>query len=138
MNAQTLKSILLAYDGSRPARRALELAADMASAFEATVTVVSVVPVYPGPAGVDPLDDRTVHQAELREARDMLQGRGVRTVGFVPAGDPAKVIERIAKEGEYDAVVLGSRRLGPLGRLLWGSTSQYVAGHVRSTVVVVP
>lgn len=133
-----MKSILLAYDGSRPAHRALDLAADMAAAFDATVTVVSVVPVYPGPAGVDPLDNRSVHQQELREARDVLQGRGVRTVGFVPAGDPAKVIEKIAREGEYDAVVVGTRRLGPLGRLFWGSTSRYVATHVPSTVVVVP
>lgn len=137
MSAQ-LKSILLAYDGSRPAHRALELVADMAAAFEATVTVVSVVPVYPGPAGIDPLDDRTLHQTELREAREVLQERGVRTVGFAPSGDPARVIEKIAKEGEYDAVVLGSRRLGLVGRMLWGSTSQYVAGHVPSTVVVVP
>lgn len=135
---ERIRSILLAYDGSRPAHRALELVTDMAAAFEATVTVVSVVPLYPGPGGVDPLDDRALHQAELREARDALQEHGVRTVGFVTTGDPAKEIERIAREGEYDAVVMGSRRLGPLGRLLWGSTSRYVATHVPSTVVVVP
>ncbi len=133
-----LSSILLAYDGSGPARRALELVADMAAAFEATVTVLSVIPVYPGPAGYDPRDNEERHQAELREAREVLQGRGIRMVGFAPSGDPARVIERVAREGEYDAVVLGSRRLGLLGRCLQGSTSRYVASHVASTVVVVP
>lgn len=130
--------ILLAYDGSAPARHALELAADMAAAFGATVTVLSVVPVYPGPAGADPRDNAERHQAELREAREVLQERGVHMVGYAPTGDPARVIERVARDGAYDAVVLGTRRLGLLGRFLQGSTSRYVAAHVVTTVVVVP
>ena len=45
-----MKRILLAYDGAEPARKALATAADLAKKFEATITVVSVVPVHPGRA----------------------------------------------------------------------------------------
>ena len=43
-----MKKILVAYDGSEPADRALTTAIDLAKAFDAAVGVVSVVPVHPG------------------------------------------------------------------------------------------
>ena len=49
-----MKRILLAYDGTEPARKALATAADLAKKYEASVTVVSVVPVHPGRAPMDP------------------------------------------------------------------------------------
>ncbi len=133
-----MRSILLAYDASAAARRALERAADLAASSGASVTVVSVVPVGPGRAGTDPLDDRTLHVREVREAKEMLWARGVHTVGFVLAGDPARLIVRAAREGTFDVVVMGTRHLGRLGRMLWGSVSDYVAAHAGRTVLIVP
>ena len=49
----------------------------------------------------------------------------------------ALTIEHIADEGRYDMVVVGSRGLGALGRMLEGSVSEHVATHARRTVVVV-
>ena len=63
-----MKRILLAYDGAEPARKALATAADLAKKFEATITVVSVVPVHPGRTPIDPWDDPAVHSAQLKEA----------------------------------------------------------------------
>lgn len=47
----------MAYDGGTPARKALETAAELAKKFDASVAVVSVVPVHPGRAPIDPWDD---------------------------------------------------------------------------------
>ena len=57
------------------------------------------------------------------EAASALQRRGVKARLLEPSGDPATQIERVAEQGEYDTVVVGSRSLGAVGRLLAGSLS---------------
>lgn len=132
-----MKKILVAYDGSDPARHALDQAADLAAATGGSVTVVSVVPVHPGRVPIDPWDDRPVHDAELNEVKAILATRRITWDVLEPAGDPARTIERIADEGGYDTVVIGSRGLGTAARILQGSVSEHVATHTRATVVIV-
>jgi nucleotide-binding universal stress UspA family protein len=131
-----VKSILLAYDGGEPARRALALTADLAGRFGATVSVVSVTPVHAGRAPIDPWDDHAAHRGELLEAQRVLRDMGIEPVLLAPSGDPAKTIERIAVEGGFDAVVLGSRGLGAVSRVLQGSISEHVATNAETTVIV--
>jgi nucleotide-binding universal stress UspA family protein len=132
-----MKKILVAYDGSEPAKHALEQAAELATATGAKVTVVSVVPVHSGRAAVDPWDDRAVHTEELVAAKAFLATRQLEYELLEPAGDPAQTIERIAEEGGYDMVMLGSRGLGTAARVLQGSVSEHVATHAKATVVIV-
>jgi nucleotide-binding universal stress UspA family protein len=132
-----IKQILLAYDGSEPARRALETAAELAKALDARVDVISVVPVRPGRFPVDPWDDTTVHAAELREAQRLLSEHGLRSELVESMGDPAKTIEHYAHEHGYDAIVIGSRGLDALERVLQGSVSEHVATHADVPVMVV-
>jgi nucleotide-binding universal stress UspA family protein len=131
-----MQRILLAYDGTDAARKALDTAATFATTFDASITVVSVVPVHPGRAPMDPWDDRDVHTEELREAAGLLRERGVSFDLIEPLGDVPRTIERIADEGDYDLIVVGSRNLGAVGRLLQGSVSEHVATHASTTVVV--
>jgi nucleotide-binding universal stress UspA family protein len=131
-----MKKILVAYDGGEPARRALDLAADLARTYGAQVSVVSVTPVHPGRAPIDPWDDRPVHLGELAEAQQILREQGVEPELLSPAGDPARTIERIAADGDYDTVILGSRGLGAVSRALQESISEHVATHAETTVIV--
>ena len=52
-----------------------------------------------------------------------------------PAGAAAPTIERIAEEGGFDTVVVGSRGLGAVSRFMQGSVSEHVATHAAATVV---
>ncbi len=131
-----MHKILVAYDGGDPARRALEQAADLAKLTGASVSVVSVVPIHPGRYPVDPWDDTSVHADELIEARRLLAERGIEAELIEPCGEPASTIERIADEGGYDVVVVGSRGLNLMSRVLQGSVSEHVATHARATVVI--
>jgi nucleotide-binding universal stress UspA family protein len=131
-----MKKILVAYDGGEPARRALDLAADLARHYAAQVSVISVTPVHPGRTPIDPWDDRPVHLTELRDAQQILRDQGVEPELLSPAGDPAKTIERIAADGGFDTVILGSRGLGAISRVLQGSISEHVATHAETTVIV--
>lgn len=131
-----MKKILLAYDGGEPAKRALEQTIELARKFDAQVGVISVVPVRPGRAPIDPWDDRTVHAEELLEARRLLREVGIEAELLEPGGDPAQLIESLADERGYDTIVVGSRGLNALTRMLQGSVSDHVATHAHATVVV--
>jgi nucleotide-binding universal stress UspA family protein len=131
-----MKRILVAYDGGEPGRRALDTTIDLARGIGAEVSVVSVVPYHPGRSPIDPWDDRDVHAAELREARQVLTDAGISADYLEPSGDPATTIERLVEESGYDVVVVGSRRLGTISRIMQGSVSEHVATHAKATVVI--
>jgi nucleotide-binding universal stress UspA family protein len=131
-----MNKILVAYDGGDPARHALATAIELARKFGATLSVVSVVPVHPGRVPIDPWDDTSVHAQELVEARALLRDAGIEAELLEPAGDPAKTIERIAADGGFDTIVIGSRGLSAVSRALQGSVSEHVATHTDATVVI--
>jgi nucleotide-binding universal stress UspA family protein len=131
-----MKKILVAYDGTEAADHALTTAISLSKAFQAEVGVISVVPVHPGRAPIDPWDDPSVHAEQLQKARGILLGAGIEPALMKPAGDPAKLIEEEAETGGYDAIVIGSRGQGFLARAFQGSVSEHVATHARSTVIV--
>lgn len=131
-----MKRILVAFDGGEPALRALDTAISLAKRFDASVSVVSVVPYHPGRVGIDPWDDDAVHAQELADARRILSEHGIEPELLEPVGDPARTIERIARDGGFDTVVVGSRGLGALSRLFQGSVSEHVATHAETTVVI--
>jgi nucleotide-binding universal stress UspA family protein len=131
-----MQKLLLAYDGTDPSRRALELAALMAKQFGASLTVVSVVPIHPGRSPIDPWDDSMVHAEELLEAGRLLREEGIEPRLVESSGNVPQTIERIAEAGDYDAVIVGSRGLSMLGRALQGSVSEHVAANATTSVVV--
>jgi nucleotide-binding universal stress UspA family protein len=131
-----MKRILVAYDGGEPAHRALDMAASLAKAFDATISVVSVVPFASGYVPFDPADDHESHRLELEEATSLLHLQGIEPEVLEPVGDPARTIERIAADGAFDTIVVGSRGLGALSRFFQGSVSGHVAAHAPTTVVV--
>ena len=131
-----MERILLAYDGGEAARRALETAAELAIAFRASLSVVSVVPLGRDGRPMEPWDGGETHARELREAKLLLAEQGLEVDLLEPLGDPARTIERIAAEGGFDTIVIGSRGLGDLDRELTGSVSEHVVTHASAIVVV--
>jgi nucleotide-binding universal stress UspA family protein len=128
--------ILLAYDGGEPARRALETAAELALAFRASLSVVSVVPIGPDGRPTEPWDGGETHARELHEAKRALAERGIAVDLLEPLGDPARTIERIAAEGGFDTIVIGSRGLNAIDRAVGSGVPEHVVAHTTATVVV--
>jgi len=131
-----MKRILVAYDGEEPARRALETAIELAERFHGSIGVVSVVPALPPAAAAIPWDGPDAYDRDLAEAKAILAEHGMEAELMEPIGSPGPTIERIAEDGGYDTIVVGSRRLGPVSRFLQGSVSSHVATHANATVVV--
>jgi nucleotide-binding universal stress UspA family protein len=134
-------AILLAYDDSEPAQRALRRAAALAKAFGSTLIVTSVAPVST-PAGgrsigADPVETSADHLAELGAARAYLEGEGI-SAQFVEAlGHPAEAIVEAARQQSANLIVIGARDLSLVQRLLGQSVSDAVSHHARCDVLVV-
>jgi nucleotide-binding universal stress UspA family protein len=131
-----MKKILLAYDGGEPARRALMTAAELARAFHAPLSVVSVVPEAAGRPRGDPWGEARAHARDLQDAKRLLAEMGLEVELLEPSGDPARRIEQIAAEGEFDTIVLGSGADGDVDRVGHGGVSRHVVAHAVATVVV--
>ena len=136
-----LKTIVVGFDDTEPARRALERAADLAEAFGAKLVVTSVAPILVGAtrgAGpIDPVDSPEEHREQLQDARELLEARSIE-VDYVPAvGEPADAIAELADDLDADLIVVGTRDPGILERLLGQSVSERVAHHAHRDVLIV-
>lgn len=134
-----MNKILVAYDGSESAKRALEEAAKLVR-DDGTLTVVSVAEELPqfgrAAAMLVPEEDEE-RRHELREAKAMLAERGITAKVVERRGDAATMILDEAEKEGVELIVMGTRGLGSGKRWLLGSVSTKVLHHAPSNVLVV-
>ena len=122
--AAQARRIVVGYDDSESAQRALDRAADL-TGYGSTLTVVSVTSEH-GPMSVEPLE----------HARERLLRRHVTATYLQPVGEPAAELVGTARELVADLVVVG-RRSHSLRRLVLGSVSADVVRSAPCDVLVV-
>jgi nucleotide-binding universal stress UspA family protein len=136
-----MKTIVVGYDATEAAARALDRAADLAQAFGGRLIVTSVAPVLvPTPHGagaIDPTETPADHTAQLEQARSSLASRSVEAELRTAIGDPAEAIVEVARSAGADLIVVGGRELNFIQRLLGQSVSGAVARHARCDVMIV-
>ena len=132
-----MRNIVVGFDGSESARRALERAAQLADEG-ANVTVVSAVHLLAGKGGApfDPVE-REAHERDLEKAGTRLAELGVTARTVEGYGDPAGVIAAQAKEVGADLIVVGTEHKNLLQRLILGSVSSGVTHRAPCDVLVV-
>ncbi|WP_182905529.1 universal stress protein [Microbispora sp. H13382] len=133
------QEIVVAYDGTRQSRAAVEWAA--AECRVRRRAGVAVCEVWDGPyperAEAVAAEERRLAALRLFEgvrlAERLLPGREVRPV--LVRGDPKDTLVALSREAAM--LVVGHRRHGRLTGLLLGSVSAYAAAHAACPVVVV-
>ena len=130
--------IVVGYDGSDAARRALERAAVLA-APQSRVVVVAVAEPYPRsgitiPANRDQVEIRR-RRRDLDEARGLLEQRGIEPETIQARGNPAEQLVEASRDAGL--LIVGGRGLNRLQRLALGSVSSKVVQDAVCDVLVV-
>jgi len=130
----TAPSLIVAYDGSQEARRALDHAAALAGPG-GEVTVINVAPAQAVGSRLEAVGEpqRARQRAQLEEARARLERRGLRVRTVAAIGDPFYEITALARDREQAVVIVGRRRHLLPGRSL---TSRLVRGAPFDVLVV--
>ncbi len=138
--ATRVRSILVPVDGSESSRRAVRLAAEIARALPAELTLLHVVPVTEFPALIAEAE-ATRGEAEaqvlLAESARLAGEHGVAPTVVLRRGHVANQILRCATERSPDLIVMGTRGLRGAKGILLGSVSQAVSRRAKSEVVLV-
>ena len=134
--------ILVAYDGSDPARAALETALDLAAELGSEVEILAVEGPMPRYAATLGEVDDAVGEREafftgvLSEARSLARARDLEVTTTMRPGHPAEEIVRHAEAVGAGLIVVGHRGHF-LQRFPLGSTAAKVTHHAHCPVLVV-
>ena len=135
-----MERIVVGYDGSVYSKKALEKVKVLAEKFGSKVYVVHVIDtavlslsdVFASPSILASLREKA--EQLIKEAVQLLGGNAE---GKVLEGDPAHEIVKFAKEVNASLIVLGSRGLSTIRRVLMGSVSSRVVQESPIDVLIV-
>lgn len=136
------RRILVPFDGSSYALRALTVALDLAKAADATVTAVAVVSLPEFAATQDEVEEaetrgRRFFQTALERAAELGTEAGVNLKTELLHGNRAEAILEYCQTSRADLIVLGRQGLSAVERYVLGSVSEAVVHHAPCSVLVV-
>lgn len=134
--------VLVPTDGSIYSMKAVEMAVTMAEKEGAEVTLLSVA--YYAKEDLDEMplnlqEKMEAHATEaLKKAKAIFEQKGLPVKAILETGlVPANNIIEMAEEGSFDKIIMGSRGLTGLEKVLIGSTAAKVTAHAPCSVTVV-
>ena len=139
-----METILIATDGSEPAQAAVETGLELASDEGGRAMFVYVTSMLDlgtdWDAGVDVPPERVPSPEDepvLAQALELAAQRGVSAKAELLIGYPPRQIARLANDIEADVIVVGSRPLSKLKRVILGSTSRELLSLSTRPVLIV-
>ncbi|MCZ8516733.1 universal stress protein [Paenibacillus filicis] len=138
------KKILVAYDGSELAEKALKAAIKLAvhdKKIELHILhVLKPLPIFDYiETGVENVKMLRREKADvmMKEIKESLYGMGNPIIVEIVEGHPEKKIVEYAEKHNCDLIVMGSRGLGGLKEAFLGSVSHYVVQHTRIPTFII-
>jgi len=137
------RKILLAYDGSEGANRALEVGVKLAQIHGAELWLLAVEERLPRFSGtIDEVQEEKRFADEqygklLEAAKVKAKAAGVDLKTLMRPGHPAQTIVAVAKEGKFDLVLVGHTGLSGAWAAFLGTTAEKVSRHAPCSVLIV-
>ena len=124
--------ILVAYDGSDLAKKAIKLAQEHAKAFGAEIIHVLHSKVTDLPKKQHELDEQ-----DMDDVRSSMEKEGCpcETHLLIRNMEPGPHLVKFAAEHAIDEIVIGVKMRSKVGKLLMGSTAQHVILEAQCPVV---
>jgi nucleotide-binding universal stress UspA family protein len=136
-----MKKILLALDGSAGSKKCMDMCAEMAGLYKASVGLLHVIPIldenihYGLPeSGLSPALEAEA-QIILKEAQAFFKKKNIKTSIMIEHGIAGSVI--IEKSHDFGLVIVGSQGKSGMEKLFLGSTSEHVVQNCAKPVLVV-
>ena len=135
--------ILVAHDGSEGAKKALNMAIDLAKRYQAELHSISVeehLPHYAATVGevVEARAEADDYFKKItKESKGLAAQQGVTLHSHVMPGHEVEVVVNFAKEKGFDLLVIGFMGHSKSFGRIWGSTSQNLTRLSPCTVLVV-
>jgi nucleotide-binding universal stress UspA family protein len=133
--------ILVPIDGSKLSEKALQRACEMAKAFDAKIILLYVVEKSPT---LNILDRNEYLKLlgkfgtnALKKANESVLKKGINAKMIMREGNIVTEIEKIAKIEKCNLIIVGSKGLGPITRLLLGSVSSKLAHSSSRSLLIV-
>jgi nucleotide-binding universal stress UspA family protein len=134
------KSILVAWDGSEHAKRALAEAVDLARTQGARLTLLTVsAPIHAWPGYVPPISEADLDSGAkqiLAEGEELVPD-GIAVSGRTAIGSPGIELVKRAAAANHDLIVMGSRGRGAVRSAVLGSVSHFVLNHTTTPVLII-
>ena len=128
-------NVMVCYDGGAAAAAALDIACGRAKAFRAKILLVTSL------AGGEeiPREEFQKKEEELKQIRRRLQQDGIdcETTLSVRGLDPGEDLVTFARQNDVHEIIIGVRRRSKVGKLVFGSTAQYVILEAHCPVLTV-
>lgn len=136
-------AILVAYDGSHPAQRAVEHA--VSTYPDEEIILLGVVEASDGSieAGIDLIQEKlkTVRdetsEEVSEEVKELVRKSDVDFRMETVVGKPSRAIVSFADENDVDVIVIGSHGRAGVSRVLLGNVAENVVRRAPTTVTVV-
>jgi nucleotide-binding universal stress UspA family protein len=135
------RKILVGYDGSTQAERAVEVALLLARSLDAMVLIFAVAHPPEPPVSVELeafLDNAHEHYEESFKGIRRYAGDDVELATEIAVGHPAEQIVHKAETENFDLIILGRRGLSRFERWRLGSVSERVLRYAHCPVMVIP
>lgn len=130
------KKILVAFDGSAHAVKALRIAADLCKKYGASLSVATAVNLPELPDMGERNGERSFHGVLERAAR-IAGHEGVAVVTHLLRGNVANTLQRFAEENNFDLVLVGACGRNAVQRFFMGSVSTHLVKSLECPVMVV-
>lgn len=131
----TIRRILCSTDFSEPSYKGLDYAAELASLFQAELSVVYVLPLLPHRATDPnisfsiPEYERILHKDAEQQLDELIKRRlpeKLKVRAVIGHGNPAREIVRLAEEEKSDLIVISTHGLSGWHHLVVGSVAEKV------------
>jgi nucleotide-binding universal stress UspA family protein len=146
MKSSIYSKIMVATDGSEPARRAVDSAIEFAKLSETKLYAVHVIALgfYSTTHSRDSKWEKAMKEQLIKEGKETTAyvenaGRvaNVEVESVILEGSPAEEIIDFAEKNDIDLIVMGTHGITGISRFLLGSVAENVVRHSKKAVLVV-
>ena len=149
LGTRRFQRLMIAVDGSESSKRAFQVAVDLTLMLKAELTILNIIeiptsiyfPTEPVEVEVDKIEGREMTEAEklVSDAASVAESKGVKAKQKVMRhmGSVSEGIREYADKNGIDLIIVGTRGLGGVKRLVFSNVAGGVVSNANCSVLVV-